>query len=333
MRGSSTSDGAIERVHVSADEFAALYRDRLTHLASIFLAKGVGREEANDLAQETVLRTLQHLKRHGRTREDIGPLTRTIARNLLVERLRRAGPAIVSLTEEVDAADDAPDPSEMALERERRDAVRAALRSLTPRHGRVIELWMQGRTPADIARELGIKRNAADAILHRARRTLASRLGPKALWAGVAVLWLRFKSASRNAATSLASWSPDSAAFAPAGVSLATVGLAAVLTIASPGVDAAKTASLTDAATASSIAVAPQSTARLPVAPKTAVAGPDEVPEAELKPEEDVAADTEVTNPVDGEPDGIGAGLSYDPDAGRGRGPVDEILDDLLKGN
>ncbi len=243
--GNATPTTSATRVGVADDEFATLYRSSLSHLVGFFRAKGIGHEEAADLAHETVLRTLLHLKRHGRTRDDIGPLTRTIARNLLIERIRKAGPKVLSLSDEMDAPDEAPGPSDLALQAERQAAVRAAMTSLTPRHRRVIELWMQGLSPADIARELGIKRNAADAILHRARRTLASRLGPKALWGGIVLAWLRTKTQVKHSTQALASWSPDSAALAPTGVAVATVGLVAVLGFsggtsgATPGVPAA----------------------------------------------------------------------------------------------
>jgi RNA polymerase sigma-70 factor (ECF subfamily) len=263
MGGTTRAREHQTRADSGTDDFASLYRASLGHLVGFFRAKGVGPEESNDMAHETVLRTLMHLKRHGRTREDIGPLTRTIARNLLVERVRKAGPTVVSLSDDMDAADDAPGPSELALQAERREAVRAAMASLTPRHRRVIELWMQGRKPAEIARELGIKRNAADAILHRARRTLASRLGPRALWGGVVLTWIRFKTSAKGAAQQLASWSPDSAAAVPAGVSLVAVGIVAAMSLGSGNVPSGnrtvhETARVTNATNAPSVGDAAQ---------------------------------------------------------------------------
>jgi RNA polymerase sigma factor (sigma-70 family) len=317
-----------------ADEaMGDLYAGQLRHLSGMFRSKGVPPEEARDLAQETVLRTLQHLKRHGRTREDIGPLTRTIARNLLVERIRRTAPVTVSLSDEVDAPDEAPDPSEIALQSERREAVRAALGSLTPRHRRVIELWMQGQSPAEIARELGIKRNAADAILHRARRTLASRLGPKSLWSGIGLLWFRFKTNARSAADAVTSWAPDPVNLAPAGISLATVGLAAILSATSPApATEAPTAPIRDAAPVVSKAPAPVVEKVTPSA-KLVVPAAADVPEDDGSSKREVeAVGGEVTNPVDGEPDSVGGVVSYDPNGGPGRGLSDGVLDELLPG-
>jgi RNA polymerase sigma factor (sigma-70 family) len=304
------------RTDVGQDELATLYRERLSHLVAYFRSKGIGREESRDLAHDTVLRTLLHLKRHGRTRDDIGPLTRTIARNLVVERIRRSGPAVVPLSDDVDAPDDAPEPFEVALTNERREAVRAALASLTPRHRRVIELWMQGRSPSEIARELGIKRNAADAILHRARRSLASRLGPRALWGGVVVLWIRFRTASREAANrlaaQLAAWSQQSPSLTAASVSLATAGLAAVIAIggSAPAVTPSHPAPAKDVADAMLVVDHPETgTVKASRAPVSVRAGDDGGDEDTP----DVTAGSKVINPTTGEEDDFGVDVWYEP--------------------
>ncbi len=307
-------------------DFGAHYKARLSHLVGFFRAKGISHDEAADLAHETVLRTLVHLKRHGRTKEDIGPLTRTIARNLLIERVRRAAPAVVSLDGEIDAADDAPDPSELALQSERREAVQAAMAALTPRHRRVIELWMQGRSPAEIARELGIKRNAADAILHRARRTLASRLGPRALWGGVVLAWVRVRTQTRSAAHSLASWSPDSQILAPAGVSLATVGIAAVLSLTGPVADAPSLPTDIGDATPTASTGPPRAAVKDSVAKVTRTAT-DVAETAADVPEYAVRnVGPAIDNPATvGKEEGL-LDLSYDPDK-HGAGALDNLLE------
>jgi RNA polymerase sigma-70 factor (ECF subfamily) len=152
------------------------YPQLLASLSGWFRSRGVPREESKDLGQETIVRTLVHLKRHGRRGEDLKPLVFTIARNLLTERARRGVGNVVTLTEDIDVADPSPTPLDSVMAGEERSAVSAAIASLGPRHRRVVELWMRGETPADIARTLGIKRNAADALLHRARRRLATVL-------------------------------------------------------------------------------------------------------------------------------------------------------------
>ena len=102
-----TSDASSDVGPVDVTEdFASSYKATLGQLIAFFRAKGISIDESADLAHETLLRTLVHLKRHGRERADLGPLVRTIARNLLVERIRKARPAMVPLSEATDVAND-----------------------------------------------------------------------------------------------------------------------------------------------------------------------------------------------------------------------------------
>jgi hypothetical protein len=72
--------------------------------------------------------------------------------------------------------DDTQDPTETIVSLEARRAVRDAVAALPERHRDAILLALQGMTPAHIAEQMGIARNAADALLHRARRSLKDRL-------------------------------------------------------------------------------------------------------------------------------------------------------------
>jgi RNA polymerase sigma factor (sigma-70 family) len=182
-----TSDVAVNELGGS---YAALFRE----LRRLFHARGLSADESSDLAQETILRAIVHLRRHGRTRDDVGPLVRTIARNLLVTRVRHKQVELVPLTMENETTDAGGEPLDEILQRERREIVHIALRSLSPRHRRVVALWMQGLTPQQISRELGIKRNAADAVLHRARRRLASMLDGKLIPGIIGLALLRLRS-------------------------------------------------------------------------------------------------------------------------------------------
>lgn len=213
------------------EDFVASYRATLGQLVGYFRCKGVPRDESADMANETMVRVLVHLKRHGRDRTDLGPLVRTIARNLLIERVRKAPVMVVPLGEDVDVADDALEPADHVLASERREAVREAIRSLSPRHRRVVGMWMDGRTPTEIARALGVKRNAVDAILHRARRSLAARLDGGGVLGLVAIAGLRLRFVVRRAVETLTRLDPTGQA-APSGIAVAAVGLAAVLTFA-----------------------------------------------------------------------------------------------------
>lgn len=219
----------------AAEELDASYASLFRELTSVFRSRGVGIEEARDLAQESLVRTFVHLKRHGQTRPDLRPLAHTIAKRLYVERGRRARPQLVDLPEAEEVADPGPLPADAVVALEDQAMVHRALRTLAPRHRRVISLWMTGSRPAEIARELGIKRNAADALLHRARRQLALKLDPSRATLGlIGLVVLRVRMGLRRLADAVANVDPTgSAVQATAGIAVA--GVAAVLLATQPG--------------------------------------------------------------------------------------------------
>ena len=190
---------------------------------------------------------------------------------------------------------------------------------------------MQGQSPAEIARELGIKRNAADAILHRARRSLASKLGPRTAWGVVALPFTRLRTNVRHALHTLASWSPGSVDAAPLGVSLASAGLVAILTVTSP---------------------TPAPAVERPVTPQTDVDSflPSDGRAAGAKTTAESTRGASATDvaKVDAPPYKISSrglrfgegstnsgggdiGVTYDPDS-RGRGPLDDLLEPAIRG-
>ncbi|MGH2760305.1 MAG: RNA polymerase sigma factor [Actinomycetota bacterium] len=215
--------------HAAGEDLAASYAKLFKELSATFRARGLGADEANDLAQESLVRTFVHLKRHGRTQPDLRPLAHTIARRLYVERGRKMRPRMVELPEAEHIADPAPEPVEHIVRVEERRDVREALASLTPRHRRIVTMWMSGLRPAEIARELGIKRNAADALLHRARRQLAMKLDPSRVTLGVlGIFVLRMRAAGRRIFDSVFSIDPTGT-LTQAASGLATIGVAAIL--------------------------------------------------------------------------------------------------------
>src|SRR5207244_1099878 len=72
--------------------------------------------------------------------------------------------------------DQSQDPTEAIVSLEARRAVREAVQALPERHRDAILMALQGLTPAQVAERMGMTRNAADALLHRARRSLKDRL-------------------------------------------------------------------------------------------------------------------------------------------------------------
>lgn len=312
------------------DDFSASYRSSLSRLVGFFRAKGIPRDEAADLANETMVRMLVHLKRHGRDRTDLGPLVRTIARNLLIERVRKQAPVIVPLGEDVDVADDALEPVDQLVASERQQAVRSAIAALSPRHRHVVGLWMDGRSPAEIARELGIKRNAVDAILHRARRSLAAKLDGGGVVGAFAIIAFRFRSFTRRAANTVLVVDPSGQSASAAGLAFATVGMAAVLTFSGSMNAAAGPRALDPVGSSRSSATSVVSD----TAAKHASLG--------AKPVERVKTFTEktyemhvlrapVTNPVTGKKDDTYVSITAEP-TGEERSLLDDILEPIFKG-
>ncbi len=215
-----------------AEDLCAAYSSLFRELVAAFRARGLRAEEANDLAQESLVRTFVHLRRHGQTQPDLRPLAHTIGRRLYAERGRRFRPRFVDLPEAEYLADPEPGPMEQIVASEERADVHAALGSLTPRHRRVVSLWMGGMRPPEIARELGIKRNAADALLHRARRQLATKLDPSRTTLGLfGIAMLRVRGLFRRAAHTVTSLDPTGSV-SQAATGLVAVGLTAALIVA-----------------------------------------------------------------------------------------------------
>jgi len=157
------------------DELSGDYRRTFERLRGHFRVRGVSPEEAADLAQEAALRAYLHVRRSGVTSDNLFPLLNQIARNLLIDRHRRGGPQMVAL-DDTEPADPNDDPTERIVQLEAHRAVREALAALPDRHRDALLMALEGMTPAEVGERMGIGRNAADALLHRARRSLKDRL-------------------------------------------------------------------------------------------------------------------------------------------------------------
>lgn len=224
------------RARESDEDLQRIYPALSRELRGIFSSRGIAADEANDLAQETIVRTLVHLKRHRRVGDSVRPLVHTIARNLLITRVRRRQLEFVPLTTDEDVADESRQPLDEIIHLERRQTVQQALRSLSSRHRQVVTMWMDGLTPAHIARELGIKRNAADALLHRARRRLASKLEPgSAAFGVIGLMWARLRSGLRRVSDVLSASDPTGS-LASSASGIAAVAAVAALAVSSPAV-------------------------------------------------------------------------------------------------
>jgi RNA polymerase sigma-70 factor (ECF subfamily) len=134
---------------------------------------GLAAEEAEDIVQEVLLAV--HLKRHTwDSTAPLGPWVRAIARNKLVDAMRRRGRRIVVPIDDVaetlasDAAEPMPVPPRLdghlqSLPDRQRDVVRA--------------ISLDGASIRETATKLNISEGAVRVALHRGLATLSQRLG------------------------------------------------------------------------------------------------------------------------------------------------------------
>jgi RNA polymerase sigma-70 factor (ECF subfamily) len=219
--------------YVLPPELDGGYALTFRRLRRYFQSRGVLREEAADLAQEAIARSLLHLNRWGGHQgyDGIGPLLNRIASNLLIDRARSSGPRLVSIESAEHLDDASQDPSEEVARLHEHRAVRTAISQLSSRHRHALLLTLDGMTPAEIAERLGIRRNAADALLHRARRRLAEnlRVTSDVAFGFVAMIGIRVRAAARRAAE--AGRSVGAFATGPAMLNAATFALAAAVAV------------------------------------------------------------------------------------------------------
>lgn len=153
-------------------ELADRHVDRVLRLAQRLLG---GSAEADDVAQETLIRIWKHAARWRHERSRLGTWIYTITYRLCVDRLRRARPDSSQMPEEF--ADPAPGPLEAATLDDDVRRVRRALRSLDTRQRAAVTLfYYEDLDGQEAAAVLGISLRAYWSLLHRARQNLQQAL-------------------------------------------------------------------------------------------------------------------------------------------------------------
>lgn len=163
------------RAGLSGD--AAAYRAVLASLANFlrievkrgFARYGGGTAEVEDVVQETLLAI--HLKRETwRTDEPLVPWVRAIARNKLIDNLRRGGKRINVPIEDFTDVLAAPEPAQHLTERDANDV----LAQLKGRQRDIVEaISINGASIRETAQKYDISEGAVRVALHRGLATLA----------------------------------------------------------------------------------------------------------------------------------------------------------------
>jgi RNA polymerase sigma-70 factor, ECF subfamily len=132
------------------------------------------RQHAEDLLQETMVRVWRHVDDLPADPQGARRWLFTVARNAGIDAVRRtrARPVGVELLESAATVDDDITDTVVALE-----SLRAALRSLSPPHRRILsELYLRGSTVEEAARRLGVPAGTVKSRAFYALRSLRSAM-------------------------------------------------------------------------------------------------------------------------------------------------------------
>ncbi len=176
MRESEGDEQLMQQVAAGDERAFRVLADR--HIAHILrlAERTLGTSaEADDVAQETLIRIWQNA---GRWRSDRSRLTTwiyTIVYRLCVDRLRRTRGASLDFAMEV--ADSAPGPLRLLSQNEDLHQLQTALKALQPRQRAAVTLFYYEGLDGEAAAEvLGMGLRAYWSLLHRARQSLHQQL-------------------------------------------------------------------------------------------------------------------------------------------------------------
>jgi RNA polymerase sigma-70 factor (ECF subfamily) len=159
------------------EAFADLYQRYLPMIYAYVRARVFDDHDAEDLAEQVFLRAFQTLSRYEGRGWPYSAFLYRIARNLLVDHIRRSRPALP-----VEAAEEHPDPGQSAdealIQREERRRLQQALERLPADYQEVIRLRLLLSLPtATAAHWLGRSEGAVRVLLYRAMQALRRELG------------------------------------------------------------------------------------------------------------------------------------------------------------
>jgi RNA polymerase sigma-70 factor (ECF subfamily) len=163
-------------MRITAESFPSLHADTRRIVRS-FASRYVGRDRADDAAQETYLRVWAARDTFiGETRDDLRKWMLSITANTCRDMLRRSA---IRRADSIDSATETGDslasllPGGEGVASEATDAIRRLneiLSTLPPESAEVLRLFMSGRSEADIAGILGIPAGTVKSRLFKARQ-------------------------------------------------------------------------------------------------------------------------------------------------------------------
>ncbi len=174
---------------ISDDVLLARYADGDASAASVLAerhgARLIGlawrllndRAEAEDVAQEAMLRLWRIAPRWESGRAQVSTWLYRVVSNLCMDRLRKRRRARVGLDDIDDPADPAPSAADMMQTAARNAALREALEALPERQRQAVVLrHIEGQTNPDIAAMMDISVEAVESLTARGKRALSQIL-------------------------------------------------------------------------------------------------------------------------------------------------------------
>jgi len=153
------------------DELVLRYQSIAWKMAHRFLGDAM---EAEDVAQESFLKTLEAARRYRPTATFRTYFYRTLT-HLCIDRTRKK--QLTSIDDIPEAMDPSLNPDESLIEKERRARVRLALDALPPKQKAAMVLrHYEGLSYTEIAQILGVTPKAVEGLITRARASLQARL-------------------------------------------------------------------------------------------------------------------------------------------------------------
>lgn len=163
--------------------FIAVFEYFAPRVKSFLMKAGVSEENADELAQETMLTVWDRAGSYDRSKAAASTWIFTIARNKRIDALRKAGQMRTSDIDDLPVADDAPSAGAVLSEAEEARILTEALETLPPEQADLIrKSFFEDMTHADIALETGLPLGTVKSRIRLALERLRGATNIKGLW-------------------------------------------------------------------------------------------------------------------------------------------------------